>query len=122
MTAETERHRAGKPPSSRTSRPTAYPTPNAAPSAAPRTAATSPASLASSSKPRAPPEIELAAWLDEAETERVNDGADVGVLWIKRRGRSSPGDGFVIMSGDALLQLLSAAGYIGSPGRDRLAG
>jgi hypothetical protein len=55
--------------------------------------------------------IELAAWLDEAEVERANDGADVGVVWIKRRGKTSPGAGFVIMSGDQLLRLLAAAGY-----------
>jgi hypothetical protein len=55
---------------------------------------------------------ELAAWLDEAELERVNDQAAVGLVWIKRRGRTSPADGFVIMSGGTLLHLLAAAGYI----------
>ena len=55
---------------------------------------------------------ELASWLDEAETERVNDGADIGVVWFKRRGRPSPGAGFVLMHGDALVALLTAAGYI----------
>jgi hypothetical protein len=59
--------------------------------------------------------VELAAWLDEAEVERANDGADVGVVWIKRRGRTSPGAGFVIMSGDQFLRLLADARYTSTP-------
>jgi hypothetical protein len=59
--------------------------------------------------------VELAAWVDEAETERANDGADVAAVWIKRRGRTSPGAGFVTMTGDTLLKLLAAAGYITTP-------
>lgn len=66
--------------------------------------------------------VELAAWLDEAETERANDRADVGVVWIKRRGRTSPGAGFVVMSGDQFLNLLAAAGYGGQPLAARSAG
>lgn len=58
---------------------------------------------------------ELAGWLDEAEAERVNAGAAVAVVWHKRRGRASPGDGFVTMSGATLVRLLADAGYIGSP-------
>lgn len=63
--------------------------------------------------------LELAAWVDEAETERVNDRADVGAVWIKRRGRSSPGAGYVVLTGDALIRLLTAAGYIAEPGETR---
>jgi hypothetical protein len=55
---------------------------------------------------------ELAWWLDEAETERVNAGATAAVVWHKRRGRTSPGDGFVTMSGATLVRLLADAGYI----------
>lgn len=58
--------------------------------------------------------LELAAWLDEAETERDNDHADLGVVWHKRKGRISPGKGYVTMSGDALVTLLRAAGYLAS--------
>ena len=58
---------------------------------------------------------ELAAWVDEAEAERVNDRADVAAVWVKRRGKSSPAAGFVILTGDGLLRLLTAAGYIASP-------
>lgn len=56
--------------------------------------------------------IQLSGWMDEAKAERANDGARVGVVWIKRRGKASPGSGFVILDGDALLQLLADAGYI----------
>lgn len=55
---------------------------------------------------------ELAAWLDEAEVERRNDRADIGLVWFKRRGKGSPGAAYVLMSGDTLIRLLSAAGYI----------
>lgn len=56
--------------------------------------------------------VELAAWLDEAETERANDGAEIGVVWFKRRGRTSPSQAFVLLDGATLIKLLAAAGYI----------
>lgn len=56
---------------------------------------------------------EPAKWIDEAEAERVNDGAAVGVVWFKRRGKTSPGAGFVLMTGEQLVALLVAAGYVG---------
>lgn len=56
--------------------------------------------------------VELAEWLDEAEAERVNAGAAVGVVWFKRRGKASAGDGFVLLSGATLVQLLRDAGYL----------
>lgn len=61
--------------------------------------------------------LELAAWLDEAEVEKRNDKADVGLVWFKRKGRTSPGAGYVLMSGEQLVSLLHAAGY-GTPARD----
>jgi hypothetical protein len=57
--------------------------------------------------------VELGVWLAEAEAERVNDGADLAVVWHKRRGKTSAGDGYVTMSGATLLFLLKAAGYVG---------
>lgn len=42
---------------------------------------------------------ELAAWIAEAETERDNDHATLGVVWHKRRGKTNPADWFVTMSG-----------------------
>jgi hypothetical protein len=53
----------------------------------------------------------LSEWLDEAEQERDNAKADVGLLWVKRRGFSSPGRHYVVMSGDDLIWLLKSAGY-----------
>jgi hypothetical protein len=55
--------------------------------------------------------VELAAWLDEAATEAVNDRAQHGVVWFKRRGKTSPGDGFVLMDGQTFTALLGEAGY-----------
>lgn len=54
---------------------------------------------------------ELAAWLAEAEQERTNDGADLGVVWHKRRGKGSAADWFVTMDGATFTRLLAAAGY-----------
>lgn len=53
----------------------------------------------------------LALWLDETHREAVNDGASVGVCWIKRRGHLDPLDGYVLMDGRTLLGLLKDAGY-----------
>lgn len=56
--------------------------------------------------------VELAAWVDETEKERVNDGAAYGVTVIKRRGKGSAGDGYAVLPFAALVGLLRAAGYI----------
>ncbi|GIE46383.1 hypothetical protein [Actinoplanes lobatus] len=48
----------------------------------------------------------LAAWVDEATVEARNAGVEVGVVWHHRRGKASPGDGFVTMSGAAFVELL----------------
>lgn len=37
----------------------------------------------------------VGAWVDEAERERINDGADVGVVIWKRRGKGDAGQWFV---------------------------
>lgn len=55
--------------------------------------------------------VELAAWLDEANVEALNDRSRVGVVWFKRRGKSSPRDGFVLMDGETFVELLREAGY-----------
>jgi len=55
--------------------------------------------------------LSLAGWLDEAEAERVNARAELAVVWHHRRGKASPGDGYVTMSGATLVRLLAAAGY-----------
>ena len=57
--------------------------------------------------------IDLASWWREAEQERANDRARHAVLWLKRRGKSSAGDGWVVMDGETLVELLHEAGYGG---------
>lgn len=59
--------------------------------------------------------LELARWVDEAETERANDGAALAVVWHKRRGRGRAQDGYVTMTGATLLALLRDAGYLARP-------
>ena len=56
--------------------------------------------------------MQLAAWVDEAEVERANDNARFGVVWHHRRGKGSPGDGYVTMTGATFVELLRAAGYL----------
>jgi hypothetical protein len=58
--------------------------------------------------------IDLHTWIVEAETERVNDGAAFGVVWAKRKGKTSAADGYIVMTGEQFAQLLRAAGY-GTP-------
>jgi hypothetical protein len=42
--------------------------------------------------------LSLGAWLVEAEVERVNDGALVGMVVHKRHGKGKPGDQLVTMT------------------------
>jgi len=49
---------------------------------------------------------ELPGWVAEAERERHNDGASLGVVWHKKRGTTDPGRWFVTMSGDQFAELL----------------
>ena len=49
---------------------------------------------------------ELAAWVQEAETERDNDHASLGAVWHKRRGKGHPADWFVTMTGAQFVTLL----------------
>lgn len=55
--------------------------------------------------------ITLAAWADETTAEKANAGAHIGALWVKRRGRSSPADAYVVLTGDDFTALLKSAGY-----------
>lgn len=56
--------------------------------------------------------IDLAGFVDEAEVERRNASANVGAAWIKRRGKGSPADWYVAMTGAQFVQLLKDAGYL----------
>lgn len=49
---------------------------------------------------------ELAVWVDEAEVERGNADALVGVVVHKRRGKGQPGDQYVTLTLDGLVKLL----------------
>lgn len=51
--------------------------------------------------------MDLAGWIGEAEQERINAGASHGVVWHKRRGKGSPADWYVTMTGDQFVRLLT---------------
>lgn len=46
-------------------------------------------------------------WIDEAEKERMNDGADVGIVVAKRRGTTDPLQQVAFMSVADLIALLT---------------
>lgn len=50
--------------------------------------------------------MSLGAWVDEAEIERGNDDALIGVVVHKRRSAGDPGQQFVTMSLDTFVTLL----------------
>ena len=50
-------------------------------------------------------------FLREAQVEAENAGALVGAAWIKRRGKASPGEAYVVMDGETFTHLLREAGY-----------
>lgn len=54
--------------------------------------------------------LDLAGAVDEANTERENADAEHGVAWIKRKGRTSPAHGYVVMDGYTFMNLLREAG------------
>ena len=51
--------------------------------------------------------MNLSGWVSEAETERLNDDALVGVVVHKRRGKGNPGDQYVTLTLDGLAALLT---------------
>jgi DNA topoisomerase IB len=51
----------------------------------------------------------LAEWVDEADLERTNDGAWLGVVWHKRTGKTAAADGYVTMTGAQFTALLARA-------------
>lgn len=48
----------------------------------------------------------LAEWVDEAIEEGKNANASVSVCWHKRRGKGSPGQWFVTMTGEQFVKLI----------------
>ena len=55
--------------------------------------------------------IELAGFLDQAIEEGIHARADVSAAWIKRRGKTSPEHGYVLIDGATFTRLLKSAGY-----------
>ena len=52
--------------------------------------------------------VDLAGWVTEAQKEAANDGALLGVVVAKRKGKGQPEDQWVIMTQGDLLKLLQA--------------
>lgn len=53
--------------------------------------------------------LELSTWLNEAEVERGNDEAAIGVVVHKKRGTADPSQQYVTMTLGALVTLLGGA-------------
>lgn len=51
--------------------------------------------------------MELSEWLKEAEIEKNNADADVGIVWHKKKGKSSAESWYVTMTGLDFMVLLS---------------
>lgn len=52
--------------------------------------------------------MNLAGWVDEARSEATNDGAMLGVVVHKRRGKGRAGDQYVTLTLSDLVKLLKA--------------
>jgi hypothetical protein len=50
---------------------------------------------------------ELATWIDEARKEGATAHAPVWAVWHKRRGKGSPAEWFVTMTGEQFVHLIS---------------
>lgn len=48
----------------------------------------------------------LPAWLREAEVERGNDDAVIGVVMVKRRGTTDPAEQYVVMTAESFAVLI----------------
>lgn len=51
--------------------------------------------------------LNLAGWVDEAQTEAGNDDAILGAVIHKRRGNAKPGEQYVTITVDDLITLLA---------------
>lgn len=50
--------------------------------------------------------LDLPGWLREAEVERGNDDAVIGVVMFKRRGTTNPAEQYVAMSAEMFARLI----------------
>jgi hypothetical protein len=55
--------------------------------------------------------LELAQWTKELQAEIRNARAAHGALWLKRRGKASAADAYVVLDGQTFAELLKEAGY-----------
>lgn len=55
-----------------------------------------------------PGDAQLADWMRQTRSERVNAGADYGVLVVKRKGTADPGRWFAYVTADQFAMLLGA--------------
>ncbi len=55
---------------------------------------------------------DLAGWTRELLAEMANDGADIGLVWAKRVGKTSALDGYMILPPIVGLRLLARAGSL----------
>jgi len=55
--------------------------------------------------------LDFPAWLRELAAEQANTGDPVGVLVVKPRGVTDPGDWWCVMTGRQMIQLLTDAGW-----------
>ena len=53
--------------------------------------------------------MDLAGWIEELKVEMANDKAWTGVVWHKRKGKSSPGDWYATLPGSVYIDLLKKA-------------
>lgn len=52
--------------------------------------------------------LRMEQWVEEQDAAHTKDRTH---LWIKRRGKASPGDAYVVMTGDQFTELLKKAGW-----------
>lgn len=52
--------------------------------------------------------VEVGKWLNEAETERINDDAPIGIVIAKRRSITDPAQQIVLMTVADLISLIGA--------------
>ena len=51
--------------------------------------------------------LDFSGWLKELAAEMKNANTSFGAVWAKRRGKSSPGDWYVMMTGEIFVQILN---------------
>jgi Holliday junction resolvase len=56
--------------------------------------------------------LNFSGWLNEAEVERENAGAEFGIVVAKRRGHGSASSQYAVLTLETLVQLLIKAGLI----------